>query len=163
MLKSHQFWLSTDGPRWLWFDFWLCSKVQQCSKSWKGSPLLQNPAYVLLHARVWAKFMLLPWQPPFADNCPLWLCQVSAEAGVEELGGRCWAAESTEGLGTDTAPRINWESGKCDGTLPQVSAQSSRRRRENGRSYAIFCSYFSWDIFLWMLVHMHTQRWDLGL
>lgn len=40
-------------------------------------------------SRVWAKFMLLPWQPPFADNCLLWLCQVSAEAGGEEPGGRC--------------------------------------------------------------------------
>lgn len=85
-------------------------------------------------SRAWAKFMWLPWQPPFADNCLLWLCQVSAEAGAEEFGGRCWAAGSTEDLGIDTAPRINWESGKCDGTPPQVSAQSSRRRKENGRS-----------------------------
>lgn len=39
MLKCRGFWLTTDGPRCLWFDFWLCIKVQQCSKSWRGSLL----------------------------------------------------------------------------------------------------------------------------
>lgn len=162
MLKYCQFWLNTDGPRWLWFDFWLCSKVQHCSKSWKGSPLLQNPAYVLLHAQERGQNSCgcpgnLPLQTIVCFGCAKCLQKLglrSSEADAELLGAqRIWAQTQPQGL---------------TGNQENVMALLHKSRLSppgGGKRTAgqIFCSYFSWDLLLSMLVHMHAQRWDLEL